>query len=72
MTRPSCPTGQSPGREGSVAGVGWKVGGGGEPAAVPQAALTPQLTHSASPPSGVRVHSLWEVALRPGRPQSRV
>lgn len=31
MTRPSCPTGQSPGREGSVAGVGWKVGGGSLP-----------------------------------------
>lgn len=23
-------------------------------------------------PLGVRVHSLWEVALRPGQPQSRV
>lgn len=42
MTRPSCPKGQSPGREGSVAGGGVE-GVCGVPTVVPQAGLTPQL-----------------------------
>lgn len=80
MTRPSCPKGQSLGREGNVAGGGVEVVGG-VAAVVPQAGnLTDNLTAQlAGPlytapclPLGVRVHSLWEVALRPGRPQSRV
>lgn len=41
MTRPSCPKGQSLGREGSVAGCGVEgVWGGGVAAVVPQAGLT--------------------------------
>lgn len=79
MTRPSCPKGQSLGREGSVAGGGVEgvcVRGGCSCSPSRTDNLTAQLAGPlyTAPrlPLGVRVHSLWEVALRPGRPQSRV